>query len=71
MQGLRTLPIENTIIFVIVVGKVVYEQFAGPIPGSESGSGGGVVVNGHLFGSVGGIIAATILWRSAKERRPI
>jgi len=71
LQGLRTLPIENTIIFVIVVGKLVYEQFAGPIPGSESGSGGSVVVNGHLFGSVGGIIAATILWRSAKERRPI
>ena len=71
MQGCRVLPVENAIIFAIVIGKLVYEQVAGPVPGAESGSGGSVVVNAHLFGSVGGILGATILWRSGMINRSI
>ena len=35
----------------------LYEQLAGPLPGSEATSGGNVVVNAHLYGAIGGAIA--------------
>ena len=71
IKGFRTLPSESAIIVVIVVGKLAYEQLAGPLPGSESVSGGDVVVNAHLFGAIGGAIAAAITWRSLDEKRSI
>jgi rhomboid family GlyGly-CTERM serine protease len=71
IQGFRTLPSESAIIVAIVVAKLAYEQLAGPMPGSESVSGGDVVVNAHLFGAIGGAVAAVILWRSASAERSI
>ena len=56
---LRTL--ESSIIAVVVVTKLVYEQIAGPLPGSESTSGGHVVVDAHLYGLIGGTLAALAL----------
>jgi rhomboid family GlyGly-CTERM serine protease len=63
LAGLRTLPTESAVICVLVLSKLVYEQLIGPLPGSESTSGGSVVVNAHLYGTVGGVIAAGIYWR--------
>jgi rhomboid family GlyGly-CTERM serine protease len=71
MRGFRVLPSESAIILAIVAAKLAYEQIAGPMPGSESVSGGDVVVNAHLFGAIGGAIAAVALWRSAPEERSI
>jgi len=71
VQGYRTFPSESVIICVIVVGKLAWEQLAGPLPGSESVSGGDVVVNAHLFGAIGGLAAAGILWRSPDGQRSI
>lgn len=71
IQGLRTLPSESAIIIAIVVAKLAWEQLAGPMPGSEAVSGGDVVVNAHLFGAIGGAIAAAALWRSASAERSI
>ena len=45
----------------IVAGKLAWEQFAGPLPGSESGSGGPVIVDAHLYGAVGGLLAAVLI----------
>ncbi|MEA3412631.1 MAG: rhombosortase [Pseudomonadota bacterium] len=42
----------------IVVIKLAWEQFYGPLPGSESTAGGDVVVNAHLYGAAGGLLAA-------------
>ena len=71
IKGFRELPSESAIIIVIVVAKLAWEQFSGPLPGSESATGGPVVVNAHLFGAIGGALAASILWRSADDRPSI
>jgi len=47
---------ESAIILVLVLGKLIYEQTSGPLPGSELTSGGSVVVNAHLYGSVAGLV---------------
>ena len=65
IQGLRSLPMESAVICALVVSKLIYEQLFGPLPGSETTSGGSVVVNAHLYGTIGGIIAAGIFWRRA------
>jgi len=44
----------------IVVIKLAWEQFYGPLPGSEATAGGSVVVNAHLYGAVGGLLAAGV-----------
>jgi rhomboid family GlyGly-CTERM serine protease len=65
IRGFRALPSESAIILAIVTGKLAWEQLSGPLPGSESVSGGDVVVNAHLFGAIGGAVAGVLLWRSA------
>jgi rhomboid family GlyGly-CTERM serine protease len=55
---IREAPVESLALGVIVLAKVGWEQFAGPLPGSESSAGGAVVVNAHLYGAIAGIIAA-------------
>ena len=41
----------------LLLVKVAWEQFAGPLPGSETASGGPVVVDAHLYGIVAGVLA--------------
>lgn len=67
IPALRTVPVESAIVCFAVGAKLVYEQFAGPVPGSESSAGGNVVVNAHLYGAIGGVIAAAMFWRSARQ----
>ena len=43
------------------VGKIVWEQFNGPVRSSELLSGGNVIVNAHLYGMVAGGFAAACL----------
>ncbi len=71
IQGLKSLPAESSVICLLVVGKLVYEQFVGPLPGSESVSGGAVVVDAHLYGAVGGAVAAGIFWHRARASTAI
>lgn len=62
---------ESVVLAVLVLAKLTWEQTVGPLPGSESTSGGAVVVNAHVYGAVGGFLAAAILWRSAKPTASI
>lgn len=71
VRGLRVLPVESAIIVAVVVAKLAWEQFIGPLPGSESIAGGPVLVNAHLYGAAGGALAAAVLWRGAPQRPPI
>jgi rhomboid family GlyGly-CTERM serine protease len=66
IQGLKDLPGESAVILALVTGKLIWEQVAGPLPGSESASGGTVVVNAHLYGAIGGAISALLLRRGDK-----
>ena len=67
VAGLADRSTEALILAVVVAGKVAYEQFAGPLPGSEATSGGAVIVDAHLFGAVGGTVAAAALIRVRRQ----
>lgn len=54
---------EASILGLVIVGKLAYEQLLGPLPGSEGTSGGTVIVDAHLYGVIGGVILAAILIR--------
>lgn len=61
MDKLRKPDKEALILMVLLLGKLAWEQFSGPLPGSESTAGGTVVVDSHLFGALGGVVAAILL----------
>ena len=52
--------VENLIVLLLVAAKLAYEQWFGPLPGSESSAGGPVVVNAHLYGAIAGAALAAI-----------
>jgi len=58
VQGLRRRDREAVVLAAFVIGKLAWEQWQGPLPGSEATSGGNVIVNAHLYGAVGGMVAA-------------
>lgn len=45
-------------LLVIVLGKLAWEQIYGSLPGTTEMAGGNVVVAAHLYGAVGGALAA-------------
>jgi len=57
---LRTLDIETGVLLLLLIAKISFEQFNGPLPGSEGTSGGPVVVDAHLYGALGGVLAALL-----------
>ena len=63
ISGIKTQPVESIIMLVAVAAKLIYEQFMGPLPGSEATAGGAVITNAHLYGAFGGAIVAGLLWR--------
>jgi rhomboid family GlyGly-CTERM serine protease len=55
---------EPRILAAALILKLAYEQFYGPLPGSETSSGGDVVVAAHLYGALAGALTgAAILIR--------
>lgn len=52
-----------TALSVIFVGKLIWEQWQGALPLS---GGMAVVVDAHLYGALGGVIAGTILWMNTR-----
>jgi rhomboid family GlyGly-CTERM serine protease len=63
VAGLAARSSEALILAVVVAAKLAWEQFAGPLPGSEATSGGAVIVDAHLYGVIGGTLVATALIR--------
>ena len=64
---LRRINPETGVLALLLIAKISWEQFGGPLPGSESTSGGPVVVDAHLYGAVGGILAGLLLWIRVKR----
>ena len=52
---------ESIVLAVFVLAKLAWEQFSGPLPGSETTSGGAVIVDAHLYGVIGGLVAGALL----------
>jgi len=57
---LSNIDAETAILLLLLIAKITWEQFSGPVPGSESTSGGAVVVDAHLYGALGGILGALL-----------
>lgn len=71
--GLRDATLESAVLVVLVLGKIAFEQIAGPLPGSEAAAGGPVVVNSHLYGAIAGLLAgaASLLASADRPDTPI
>ena len=48
------LGIKGSGILVLLSLKLIWEQFIGPIPGSEEWTGGAVITEAHLYGAISG-----------------
>ena len=53
---------EAIALVVLLLLKLGYEQIAGAMPGSGSLAGGAVVVDAHLYGALGGLCAALVVY---------
>ncbi len=60
---------DGYLLLVALAAKLVYEQLVGPLPGSAEAAGGPVVVNAHLYGAAGGLLAFGVLRGSVFFRR--
>jgi rhomboid family GlyGly-CTERM serine protease len=67
VAGLRTRRPDTLVLGTALLAKLAYEQFAGPLPGSEAAAGDTVVVDAHLYGAIGGAIAAAVLIRVRRD----
>jgi rhomboid family GlyGly-CTERM serine protease len=68
---LRRMQPETAVLAVLLVAKIAWEQIGGPLPGSESTSGGPVVVAAHLYGAVGGVLGAFLARIRVRPRATI
>jgi len=68
---LRNIDAETAVLLLLLVGKITWEQFSGPVPGSESTSGGPVIVDAHLYGALGGALGAILARIRVKTAAPI
>ncbi len=59
--GIRRGDRREAILLVAIVGKLIWEQAYGALPGSADMAGGPVVVDSHLYGAIGGAVAALLL----------
>jgi len=51
----------EAILLAAIVGKLLWEQSVGALPGSADIAGGPVVVDSHLYGAIGGALAGFFL----------
>lgn len=48
------------LLLVVLVAKLAWEQYYGPLPGSEASVGATVVVDAHLYGAIAGAAGVTL-----------
>lgn len=60
---------EALMLLLVLSAKLGWEQFYGPLPGSEASVGGTVVVDAHLYGAIGGAVSAVLLLGVSGWRR--
>ena len=71
LADFRHYPKSATVLLILIVGKLVWEQVSGALPGSESVAGGLVVVDAHLYGAIAGaVLGVALLLRSRERTKP-
>lgn len=48
-------------LLILVAAKLIWEQMAGPLPGSEATAGGAVIIDAHLYGGLCGMLLGGLL----------
>ena len=61
IADLKRYPVSGAILLALVIGKLIWEQLYGAMPGSAEIAGGNVVVNSHLYGAICGAFCALVL----------
>ncbi|MFC1749407.1 rhombosortase [Pseudomonadota bacterium] len=61
LGGIRRGDRREAILLVAIIGKLLWEQAYGAMPGTADMAGGPVIVDAHLYGAIGGAIAALLL----------
>ncbi len=67
----RVAAAESLTLGCLVAAKIIYEQVAGPLPGSELSAGGPVVVNAHFYGALAGVTVGLLLRTGDRAEEPI
>ena len=57
LVGLSANRRELQLLVALLALKIAWEQLVGPLPGSETSSGGRVIVDAHLYGVVAGVLS--------------
>ncbi len=52
----KRYPLSGMVLLGLLLGKLIWEQWQGALPGSEALSGGRVAVNAHLYGALAGLL---------------
>lgn len=52
----RRYHLSGGVLLLLIIAKLIWEQFFGALPGSESMTGGHVVVDAHLYGAIVGVV---------------
>ncbi len=71
VRRLRRIDTETVVLLLFLIVKIAWEQFNGPVPGSEATSGGPVVVDAHLYGVLGGVLGALLAIIRVERPSPI
>lgn len=70
LADLRVYPRSAAVLLVFIVGKLIWEQVSGALPGSESVAGGQVLVDAHLYGALAGAVFGLVyLGLQTRKRR--
>ena len=67
----RAARLEHGLLLAAILVKLIYEQVAGPLPGSAETASGPVIVNAHLYGAVGGAALALLTLIRVRDRAAI
>ncbi len=66
--------LESRMRWLLVIGvamKLAWEQWAGALPFTAEAAGGAVIVDAHLYGAVGGLLAAAAMRSLEKRTAPV
>ena len=61
-REIKVHPTSGYVLLVLLVGKLAWEMLNGALPGSQDMTGGTVVTDAHLYGGIGGVVSAAVIW---------
>ncbi|MEX0977082.1 MAG: rhombosortase [Woeseia sp.] len=67
----RVAMAESLTLGCLLAAKILFEQVAGPLPGSALSAGGPVVVNAHFYGALAGVAVGLLLRTGDQPAEPI